>query len=92
VLSAGEAMALQFRLERERIYLPIWTITSGTTDYPDHFVARLFLVGPGAVDLGGTNQVLMAGTLDDLRAQLPPHLTCQPRDDGDDPVIVENWL
>jgi hypothetical protein len=69
--------------------LTIWTVYEHPSDFPDHFVARPFYVGPG-LDRG--NQVLLAETLDELRALLPAGLICMARSENDDPVIVEVWF
>lgn len=66
--------------------LPIWTIYDHPSDYPDCFVAHLFMNDQP------TNYRLKHATLDGLRAMLPPELVCLARSPGDDPVIVECWL
>jgi hypothetical protein len=66
--------------------LYIWTVYDSPSDYPGQFVARLY-----ARDRG-TNLALTAATLDQLRAMLPPGLSCIARSPDDDPVIVESWL
>jgi hypothetical protein len=91
VLNASLAAFLQYDLERAGQYLPIWTVTANPDDYPDHFAARLFLTGNGPA-AGRSRYVLLGTTLDELRAQLPEHLSRLARDPEDDPVIVENWL
>lgn len=58
------------------------------TDYPDHYVARLW----DALTNVGTASVLTAPTLDELRLRLPPELDLLPRQPGDDPCIVETWI
>jgi hypothetical protein len=61
-------------------------------DYPEHnFVARQWWIiaskawcAPG---LFATGQ-----TLREVRAAVPPHLVCIPRQPGEDPVIIETWV
>lgn len=69
--------------------LPMWTIYDHPTDYPDGFIARLFLTLP---DLRITRSVVVAPTLSALRARLPMGLVCMTRAPDDDPRIVETWL
>jgi hypothetical protein len=70
--------------------LDIWTIYFDTSDYPNAYVARRFVVN--AAGHAATNDMFVAATLDELRALLSPGLTRIPRFDNDDPVIVEVWL
>lgn len=70
--------------------LEMWTIYERPADYPGHFVARKSFVNEhGAF---ATSDALFAQTLESLRAKLPPHLFCIPRQPGDEPSIVEVWL
>jgi len=39
-----------------------------------------------------TTNVIVADTLEEVRALLPPGLICMPRDVADDGVIVETWI
>lgn len=65
---------------------PIITIFKHPKDYPDKFVARLF-------DLEKPTNVFMLGnTYQELRVKIPTHMHRFPRDERDDPVIVESWL
>lgn len=70
--------------------LEIWTIYDHPTDYPDHFVVRKNIIGPGRVwaDL----KCRLFDTLEAARESLPPHLTRLHRDQHDEPQIVETWL
>lgn len=70
--------------------LHVWTVYDHPHDYPNSFVARLFIVRGGA-DYA-TNQVIEAATLDELHAQLPPGLYRMPRDPMDDEKIMEVWI
>ena len=67
--------------------LKIWTIYDHPTDYPDNFVARLFLLDKP------TTYLVIASTLDDLRgAMREAGLIQLDRSPGDDPKIVETWM
>jgi hypothetical protein len=67
-----------------------WTIYDHPRDYPDCFVARKWLAQRGGVV--ATTEMFTADTLDELRALLPPGLTCLARLPGDEPQIVEVWI
>lgn len=65
---------------------PIITIFKNPKDYPDKYVARLFdLEKP-------TNVFMLSDNYKDLRVKIPRHMHRFPRDERDDPVIVESWL
>lgn len=70
--------------------LLVWTIFEQPADFPHHFVARPF-VGQGGQSLP-LHFVLLARRLDEVRRLLPAGLICLPREDDDDPVIVESWM
>jgi hypothetical protein len=72
--------------------LHIWTVYERPSDFPDEFVARLYLVGDGGTNYGATSTVLRAPDLDGIRAKLPRGLWRVERSPTDDPVIVESWL
>jgi len=64
----------------------MWTVFENPTDYPGHFVARRF---------NGdwpSQTVVTAKSLAEIRALLPPDLYRIPRQEADDPCIVEVWL
>ncbi len=66
--------------------LPIWVVYERPTDYPDGFIARLWLNDqPQKVTVKGK-------TLSEVRMGLPPDLFPMARSPGDDPCIVEVWL
>ena len=79
--------------------LPMFTVYDHPHDYPSEFVIRatrlVRLAGqPRIVDEG---IVARGATLAAVRAQLQqlplgPSLYCLPRQEGDDPVIVEMWI
>lgn len=66
--------------------LSIWTVYAHPTDYPNSYVARRFVL------LSPTEDVLVAPTLNELRAMLPPGLYRMPRNEFDDINIVEVWI
>lgn len=70
--------------------LVIWTVYENPSDMPGKFVARPFLPRYGAAT--GLRSVLVADTLPALQKQLPWGLTWNPRQPGDDAVIVETWI
>jgi hypothetical protein len=70
--------------------LPMWTVFERPDDYPDGFIARLFLVRHSVVR--ATTTVVFGDTLDDVRAQLPPDLYNLGRQAGDKPSVVETWI
>ena len=72
------------------VVLALWTIYDHPSDYPDHYVARKWLVEREGEK--ATDQYLMHTSLEGLRAQLPVGLYCLPRQELDDPVIVETWV
>jgi len=85
ILTPSEASLFQAARGSE---LLIWTVTARPGDYPDKYVARPTSIREKSV-LG---VVLLADTLDELRAALPYGLNCLARADVDDAVVVEAWL
>lgn len=74
--------------------LRLYTITEGAADAPPGmpFAVREFEVGPGCASprLGWVH---WAVSLQAARELVPPAASYRwPRDDNDDPVIVETWL
>lgn len=69
----------------------MWTVYDHPLDFPEHFVARMWIVdGDGQRP---TDTVITAETLDALRDWLADHnLTPLPRNAADEPQIVETWL
>lgn len=68
------------------VIIAMWVVYDSPRDYPGRFVARLWLNG------APTDSVILADTLDSLRAALPQGLTRLPRLPGDDAAIYETWL
>ena len=68
-------------------HVRIWAIYDHPKDYPNYYVARLFLSDRL------TNQVIARSNLEELRTIFKDqHLTCINRQKDDDPVIVETWF
>jgi hypothetical protein len=64
----------------------LWTIFRYPKDYPNNYVARLFIYDrPG-------NDIRLANDLDGIRKLIPPGLFKINRDKDDDPCIVETWV
>lgn len=74
------------------IYRPI------TRDYPDRWVARLFVLDEHGLYAPPSSHRIRRGTFyvertrDAIRARLPQGLVCLARSPDDDPVIEEVWL
>jgi hypothetical protein len=69
----------------------IWTIFRRPADYPNHHVARKFLVFQGYSE--ATDEVIVSEDLQPLRYQMERQgLYRMNRDPNDDPAIVETWL
>ena len=83
-------MATEWRRAIERGELPMITIYERPDEFPDEYVAQLWLMRRGAPVM--TGMVLRAASLDALREMLPPGLHCLPREPGDEEAIVETWL
>lgn len=70
--------------------LAMWVIYERPIDYPDDFVLRRHVVGPGTVTPDA--RMYCAPTLDEIRLMLPSGLVCIGRSESDEPQIVETWL
>jgi hypothetical protein len=68
----------------------IWTVYQYPDDYPDRWVLRGYDVLPGA--LLPHRVFFVAGTLDEVRAKVPPATLCIGRQLGDHPAIYECWV
>ena len=62
-----------------------WLVMQDLPDYPDRIVARLVTDAP-------TPYVLVADTLGELHATLPPGLIRSGRQPADPPEVVEIWF
>jgi hypothetical protein len=78
--------------DSRRDALPMWAVYDHPSDYPDRFVARLFLVGRRGTE--ATSSIIVAQTLEVLREILlvDMHLHRIERHPDDDEKIVETWL
>jgi len=79
------AQTLQEQAHDERGVL-IWIVMEGDGDHPEKFAARPVQSGTGALHC-----VLVADTLDELRAQLPAGLARSERQPADASGVVEIW-
>lgn len=69
----------------ERRQLPAWIVFRDEPDYPGKVIARFAIDTP-------TTSVLVADTLTELRAMLPPGLTVTERRSADPLEVVEMWF
>ena len=69
----------------ERRQLPAWIVFRDEPDYPGKVIARFAIDTP-------TTSVLVADTLTELRAMLPPGLTVTERRSADQLEVVEMWF
>jgi hypothetical protein len=67
-----------------------YAIYDHPSDYPDHFVVRVWRITDGRLD--PAEECWLAKTLEDARALIPSGLYCLGRWPEDDPVIVEVWI
>ena len=71
-----------------------WVIYDHPVDFPEHYVVRCWVIGPGAPP-GHTGEAWLRDSLDGAREVIAANypggyrLNRQP---GDDPVIVEVWI
>ena len=71
--------------------LTMWAIYDHPKDYPDLYVARMFLVSSG--NGAPTSNIKTNSDLDVIRSEMRNLGLVQiPRDVNDDPVIIETWL
>ena len=70
--------------------LSLWTVYDRPADYPTSAVARHWIVD--AAGLAYTDGIIVAPSVDAVRALLPDDMVVIPRDEKDDPVIVETWI
>ena len=67
----------------------VWTVYRHPNDYPGYWVMRAHEIFPS----GGTcpySFCFVAGTLEAIRAKLPPGTWCIGREPKDDPAIYES--
>jgi hypothetical protein len=73
--------------------MELWTVYDHPTDYPDEFVARLWIVKFNNT-VEATQTVITDSTLEGLRTKLQanPNLVSIKRYLEDEPQIIEVWL
>jgi len=69
--------------------LAMWTVYDHPKDYPDHFIARKWLVGSKRAEPEATDEVIARLLCMRYVHCLPPGLYCLARNEEDDPVVVE---
>jgi len=62
-----------------------WVVMRDSPEYPDKVIARLVTDAPSPY-------LLLAGTLAEIHAALPPHLMRSDRQPADPPEVVEVWF
>jgi hypothetical protein len=78
--------------QRHAVGLTMWTIYKNPRDYPGRWVLRAWdMVGDHPDPIPRARQSLF-DSLAAARAEVPPGLTCLPRQDDDDPAVFETWL
>lgn len=70
--------------------LSMWTVYDSPADLPGMFVARRFDIAAG--EAVATDVYVFAPTLAWVRDLIPQGLHCMPRDESDEPQIVETWI
>jgi hypothetical protein len=68
-----------------RTPLVVWLVTNDPPDYPDKFVARLVTDLPSPY-------LLVADSLAEIHAVLPPNLARTDRQPVDPPEVIEIWF
>lgn len=81
----------EFHMEvsKQRL-LAMYVITFNPSDAPGKYVVRAWI--GGGQDHGPTKLHIVCFSLDEARAYIPQGLVCWPRQDNDEPVIVETWF
>ena len=70
--------------------VPMWVIYGpGTRNYEGRWMARARVTFPADEP---TSTIILAESLEQIRARLPRGLTCLQRSPGDSPNIIEIWL
>lgn len=74
------------------VVMQMWTVYERPSDFPDDYVARRWDIVRGAREPIASGVLFAAKTLEQLRELLPEGLHRMPRQEGDEPQIVEVWL
>lgn len=70
--------------------MPLIAIYHNPTDYPDKYVARLWMTGQGGPR--ATACIVIRDTLEEIRATIPAGMVCFNRYPSDVLSLVETWL
>ena len=84
IIDAVMARSIQADAAKAHV-LFAWIILKDQDDYPGKVVARLATMHP-------TIYIMVADTLAEVQAMLPPGLSHAARDNADPPEVVEIWL
>ena len=84
VINADMARAIQADANRTHVQFA-WIVQHDAPEHPGKYVARFATDRP-------TIYVLVADTLAEVQAMLPPGLNHFPRQPGDPPEVVEIWF
>lgn len=74
-----------------RFCLHLWTVYEGATDFPGSLVARMHHACQSGT-WSDPGKVIVAPSLEELRAKLPPGLFRMHRQPNDEPQILETWF
>ena len=66
--------------------MPLICVYDHPSDYPNNYVARVWDANRP------TRLIVLADTLDEIRAKIPPVMKRLPKAPQDDAVIVEVWM
>jgi hypothetical protein len=72
----------------------MWTVFERPRDFPNSFVARRFVIRTNGT-IEAEPKALIASDLEgirDLIRAIDPNLFCLPRNENDEPQIVETWF
>ena len=72
------------------VVLSQWVIYDHPKDYPKHYVVRRWDIGRFGVM--PDQKAILANSLSEARANLPPGLYRMARYQDDDPAILEVWM
>lgn len=70
---------------------PLITVYAHPKDYPEHFVARIWHIGGDGMVVP-TDMVMIADSIEGIRAGIPARFTRLNRDAHDDETISETWI
>lgn len=69
-----------------------WTIYDHPKDHPEHYVVRRWVIYRGDKHSTPCLEAVLCKTLHAARRCVPGGLHKMPRQQEDDPVIVETWI